>query len=195
MLGIAWLFSPPETTLEKAASIPLFDERQFEGDRLPSSGLVQDVEEPVAVESLREPIEPSSGGDDAWAPQERLLAHEPADPLWSEGTEALLESIVASSGGRYDEMRATCRTTICRIELRHNEKREALREVGQDRRTITRALRPVIEQNFPRLQVISGATVPDDWPSGVEGRLVTRFYLTGADFESSLKKIDEAVNE
>lgn len=153
--------------------------------------------DPVAAgveltDALTESTKPQ--GPDEQSMEEKVFASEPIDPHWSAITAAVLESVVASSGGVYAEMHAECRTTVCRIAITHNEGQEALQNGSSSTNTrkFSPALRPVVSQNSPRLDTIGVGTTPENWPNNLGGRLVTRIYLTGPAYRESVRKIREA---
>jgi len=49
----------------------------------------------------------------------QLLSREPQDPTWAPGTEATIDSVLASVGIPYDDVETTCRSTICRATINH----------------------------------------------------------------------------
>jgi hypothetical protein len=108
--------------------------------------------------------------------EEARLAAEPVDPDWAPRTEVLIDAILRSNQVflEFEDIDIECRTTICRVKIIHKAVFVPPEgEFGLEAE-VSMLLRPVIEQNYPRIRGSTGTT---KFPQSDDERMVTDIYL------------------
>lgn len=129
--------------------------------------------------SVDEPPRPS--GQPWHEVYDRALIAEPYDEAWATSLIPTIESTIASTGIPYGEMETVCRTTMCRVILKHEfGLPESGSELPWDMGEYSRSILPIV-QSDSRLRTTVSNTFPDQGftPESRENdtKLVTTIYM------------------